>query len=262
MKSTKRALLCSILALVLCISMLVGTTFAWFTDSVTSGKNLIKSGNLDVEMYWSDAYNGENTAWNDTQAVNAQPVFNYDNWEPGYTMVRYVKIANVGSLAFKYLMNIYPVGEVGKLAEVIDVKYDIVTDNASFVAPTATDKDGSLNEVGTLDKVIDGNLTVIGGVLLPEGEAKTGFYSGEIVVCVSLHMQESAGNEYQNQSIGDSFDIRLQATQYTYESDSFDNLYDALADYSIFATQSKKLATGATSVDFSLSYKGTTVATV
>ena len=49
-KSTKRTLLSSVLSLVLCMAMLIGTTFAWFTDSVTSGNNIIKSGNLVIEL--------------------------------------------------------------------------------------------------------------------------------------------------------------------------------------------------------------------
>lgn len=50
-KNTKRALLASVLSLILCVTMLIGSTFAWFTDSVTSGKNKIVAGNLDVELY-------------------------------------------------------------------------------------------------------------------------------------------------------------------------------------------------------------------
>ena len=49
-KTTRRALVLSVLSLLLCCSMLVGTTFAWFTDSVTSGKNKIVAGNLDIEL--------------------------------------------------------------------------------------------------------------------------------------------------------------------------------------------------------------------
>ena len=41
-------------SLVICIAMLVSTTFAWFTDSVTSGINTIVAGNLDIELeYWN-----------------------------------------------------------------------------------------------------------------------------------------------------------------------------------------------------------------
>ena len=57
-KSTKRALLTSIVSLVLCCTMLIGTTFAWFTDTVTSAGNKIQAGNLDValEMWNGSAY--------------------------------------------------------------------------------------------------------------------------------------------------------------------------------------------------------------
>ena len=52
MKSTKKALLTSVLSLLLCCSMLIGTTFAWFTDNASSGMNTIAAGNLDVELYY------------------------------------------------------------------------------------------------------------------------------------------------------------------------------------------------------------------
>ena len=90
-----KAMLMSILSLVLCISMLVGTTFAWFTDSVTSSGNIIKSGKLKVGMYWADgteAVPTENDGW--TNAADGA-IFTYDNWEPGYVEVRHIKIANI-----------------------------------------------------------------------------------------------------------------------------------------------------------------------
>ena len=40
-KSTKRALLGSVMAMVLCRAMLVGATFAWFTDTASTGVNKI-----------------------------------------------------------------------------------------------------------------------------------------------------------------------------------------------------------------------------
>ena len=222
MQNTKRSLLISVTALLLCFVMLIGTTFAWFTDQATSANNIIKAGTLDIAMSWSE----DNSAWNDTEGAGAKPVFDYDDWEPGYTEVRYIKVQNLGSLAFKYKMAINPTGAVGKLAEVIDVSFDIVTNNASFVAPTADNKQGSLTKVATLKQLIDGDAIVAGGVLLPDGETAANYYSGEIVICVSFHMQETAGNEYQGASIGDAFGINLYATQYDYESDSFDNSYD------------------------------------
>ena len=222
---TKRSLGASLVSLLLCVSMLMGTTYAWFTDTVTSNGNIIKAGNLDIGMYWSE----NNEDWHAAEGENAAPVFAYDNWEPGYTEVRYIKVTNEGSLSFKYQMLLSPDGELGTLAEVIDVSYDIVTANPSFVAPTADDKQGSLTTIGTLADIVSIDSPVAGGVLLPEGEDKDGYYSGEIVVCLTMHMQEGAGNEYKNQSIGATFDILLYATQFDYEADSFDGSYDDTA---------------------------------
>ena len=99
-KSTKRALLVSLLAMLLSVTMLVGTTFAWFTDSVTSSGNIIKSGTLDLEVSVADEIDGTYTS------IEGTPVFNYENWEPGYTTVKFIKIQNIGSLAFKSALNI------------------------------------------------------------------------------------------------------------------------------------------------------------
>ena len=224
---TKQSLLNSITALILCISMLLGTTFAWFTDVVTSDDNIIQTGKLDIGMEWSE----NNRDWYNTEGPDAKPIFENDKWEPGHTEVRYIKVTNDGSLAFKYQMVLEPNGTVGKLAEVIDVSYDIVTGNDNFKAPNVFNKKGSLSKVGTLKDLISGNGAIAGGVILPNGETKDGYISGEIVVCISLQMQKTAGNEYQNSSIGTTFDITLYATQYNFESDSFGNNYDADAEW-------------------------------
>ena len=120
MKAKKR-LLFSIITLLFCLATFVGTTFAWFTDSVTSANNIIKAGNLDVEMYWATSLTSE---WKNVETDDT-PMFNNDRWEPGYTEVRYVKIKNAGSLAFKYSLAVIPNGKVGALADVIDV-YHVV----------------------------------------------------------------------------------------------------------------------------------------
>ena len=79
MKNNKKSLITSILSMLLCIAMLIGTTYAWFTDTVQSGSNIIKSGNLDIGMYWSK----NNVDWNNVEGDTATPIFNYDKWEPG-----------------------------------------------------------------------------------------------------------------------------------------------------------------------------------
>ena len=105
-KTTKRALLSSIVSLVLCFSMLLGTTFAWFTDSVTSANNKIVSGNLDVEMEYLKADGNWATVGENTNVFAENAL-----WEPGHTEVVYLKIKNVGSLAFNYKLSVNIVEE-------------------------------------------------------------------------------------------------------------------------------------------------------
>ena len=107
-KSTKRSLLFSAISLMLCFAMLIGTTYAWFTDSVTSANNIITSGNLDVELYYATEYDGANTAWqkvDETTKIFKEGAL----YEPGYTEVVYFKVENKGSLYLSYNMslNIY-----------------------------------------------------------------------------------------------------------------------------------------------------------
>ncbi len=217
-KSTKRALLLSALSLLMCVSMLIGSTFAWFTDSVTSAGNIIKSGTLDVTMEWADGTKAvpadDSTDWKNA-AEGA--IFKSELWEPGYTEVRHIKIANEGTLALKYQLNIIANGEVSKLADVIDVYY---VDPAVQVADrTALDDN---NKLGTLTEVLANISTTASGNLLA-GKKDT--------ITLALKMKESAGNEYQNLAIGSDFSIQLLATQLTYENDSFDNMYDENAFY-------------------------------
>lgn len=101
MKSVKRALFSSLVSLVLSCSMLVGTTFAWFTDSVESATNQIVAGNLDVELYHADK--GTNGA--DEKVTNTTKLFDDVSsklWEPGATAWEEFTIANEGTLALKY----------------------------------------------------------------------------------------------------------------------------------------------------------------
>ena len=216
-KSTKHALVMSVMALFLCFTMLLGTTFAWFTDSVTSAGNIIQSGTLDVEMHWAEGTkdpSAADTTWTD---ASTGAIFNNDKWEPGYVEVRHIKISNVGTLALKYQLNIYANGDVSKLADAIDVYF---VDPAVQVADrTALD---GVEPVGTLTQVLAGMPSNVSGDL-NAGDSN--------VVTLALKMRESAGNEYQGLEIGSDFVIQLIATQNTVESDSFDNQYDANAEF-------------------------------
>ena len=77
---TKKALRGSLFVLFLCIVLLIGTTFAWFTDTASTGVNKIQSGNLKVGFEY----------WNGQEYVDAKDatLFSEDTlWEPGHTEV-------------------------------------------------------------------------------------------------------------------------------------------------------------------------------
>ncbi len=201
--------------------MMVGTTFAWFTDTATSGGNIIQTGKLDVKMSYSETLGG---TYLDVEAENTPPVFNYANWEPGYSDVKYVKIENEGTLAFKYALDIVPMmlmadGEVD-LADVIDVSVAVA--------------DGTATSMGTLSEIFDNSTSIATGVLYSAAvaaEDTADDKADEIVYRVTMKMKTSAGREYMGLNVGDGFDLRLYATQYTYEKDSFDDQYDKDADF-------------------------------
>ena len=97
-----------------------------------------------------------------------------------------------------------------------------------------------MTKVGTLSDVLAATEGCDTGVLLPadgkgsddvELPAGTEAYTGDVTVCIALHMQESAGNEYQNLSVRNGFSVQLLATQFTYENDAFNNLYDEGVSY-------------------------------
>ncbi len=97
MKPKKTALLHSVIALLLCVSMLVGTTFAWFTDEVKSGVNKITAGNLDVDVVTADGKSIQDKA----------TLFDeIERWEPGVVAYENLTVVNLGNLALKYQMKV------------------------------------------------------------------------------------------------------------------------------------------------------------
>ena len=218
-RATKRALLTSVMALVMCVVMLVGTTFAWFTDTASTGVNKIQAGNLDIELQYATAWDGTTGAPTDWADAEGQTLTfkTKDNratdkilWEPG---CRYVlpelRIVNKGNLALKYKITVNGVTGDAKLLEAID-----------FTA-----------KMGATEIALD-NLK---GAILPSGAAQTtaGVAIGETdPITIKGVMKTTAGNEYQGLSI-DGIGITVVATQYTYEKDSIDDQYDANANATI-----------------------------
>jgi len=220
MKNMKfwRTALVATLVLTVMLSV-TGGTIAWFTDSVTSAENKIQAGNLDVDLFMhngteyveiTDAKEPIFGAANSTVAQNK----NTDTlWEPGKTQVAYLKLQNNGNLALQYKVDLTVKNEVNNLADAM--WYKIVPD-AQNGALTAWDATGAL-------QVKDGQQDVSEAVPMEPGA--THYFA------LAIHMDEKAGNEYQGGSV--EFDIKVEATQWTYEPDSFDNTYDAGAELAV-----------------------------
>ena len=228
MNRTKKSLLMSIVSLLLCLSMLMGTTWAWFTDSVASTGNRIVSGSLKVDLlHYSDSN------WVSLKENPEHKILNYDLWEPGHTRLEKLKVKNLGDLALKYQLNAEVLAgteKTGKdgarLSDVIDVYlYNGDSSAESFVD---IQLDSGWIKAGTLTEMLSAS-TFAGNSILPEGFAGDGIsHVGEHTVSMAFHMRETAGNEYQDLYVGDIY-ITLVATQYTYESDSFGDQYDKLS---------------------------------
>lgn len=229
-KNTKTSLISSVAALLLCFAMLLGTTFAWFTDLVTSAGNTIQSGSLKIDLLHK-----VEDDWVSVKENPTHKIFNYDKWEPGYTRVETVKAVNLGTLALQYKLSLTveagteTLGANGeRLADVIEVYTSYGENNeASYDAIT---KSSAWNYKGTLAEVMANPSSFIGGQLLPTGEtlaadaASTTAVESQMI-SIALHMKKDAGNAYQELSVGNIY-VNLIATQWSYENDSFDNTYD------------------------------------
>lgn len=234
MKKTKTALLHSATALLLCISMLIGSTFAWFSDEVTSSKNIITAGNLDLEMYWTDDL--DSGKWFNVEDDGHNTIFSYDNWEPGYTDVKYIKLVNAGDLALNYELTLTPKNGVGKLAEVINVYFAEGAVNLEKRSDLS-----NLKAIGLLDSVLNGGATA-DGTLLAANQISPLHPSGEVIMTVAMNMLTTAGNDYQNEDAG-KFTITALATQAPFEKDSFGSDYDTDAKLPTILTGGSASAT-------------------
>ena len=217
-RATKRALLTSVMALVMCVVMLVGTTFAWFTDTASTGVNKIVSGNLKVDIIGADnedhveKLNFKNAAGAEGEALL---------WEPGcrYLTVGF-RIANKGNLALKWkaVVNKGTTAENPGNFDLLDViDFYLVTKEAD-----GTETETPLNEfTGTLQKTAISDVYYIKGV-----------------------MDKNAGNDYQGLTLED-ITITVVATQDTVENDSFGKTYDEDATYPVASAAEMKTALAA-----------------
>ena len=223
--ATKRALLVSALSIVMCLAMLIGTTFAWFTDTASTGLNKIQVGNLDVELEYSTDMENWQTATSKTQLFDDSTL-----WEPGYTQVVYLRVKNNGTLALKYSAGFTTNWGVQYGTNVKGEKYNI-TDYIKYGVADVTEKFANREDAQsaveatakTMDKLADQRFSDEMPVV-KAGETSDAF-------ALVIYMPTTVGNDANPISAAKKsyifrLGVEIKATQATVEEDSFDNTYD------------------------------------
>ena len=227
MKSTKKTLIMSVLSLVLCCSMLIGTTFAWFTDSVESGINKIQAGNLDIELYYGkEEKPATNKVTDTTDDLFTDEAGKAVLWEPGVVAYTNLNVVNAGSLALKYQFAInftnenYIIQNNAKLSQVLKV---------AFVEGGVT---------GTREEIL--NEAKTSGVLLTDLVKSGNLEAGKnqvygVVISWEPSDLDNNWNVFNGRTTSDGnalhidLGVNLIATQLANENDSFGKDYDNIS---------------------------------
>ena len=262
-RATKRALLTSVMALVMCVVMLVGTTFAWFTDTASTGVNKIQAGNLDIEVEYRTTAGGDwKTLDNATDLFGAAGTL----FEPGHTRVVELRITNAGNLALKYKIGMNVVSETEgtnkdgnsyKLSNYLKVATSPIQQYDPNAVP------GSINyameqQIFAKPSFLAWEYRDFASFELDKNERNHALdvQPGDAqVLGIKVYMPESVGNEANAKTSDDaasiSFGLNILATQYTTESDSYGTQYDKDATYPTVTTAATiENAFSGESVDF------------
>lgn len=242
-KNTQRALLLSAVSMLLCLSMLVGTTFAWFTDSVTSGRNKIVAGNLDMELY-------AKVGGTYTKVTEDTKLFREDTlWEPGHVEVINLKIENCGTLALKYRLGIHIVREQGGVNVAGDdfqlsdfINFALIKEEKTYTSRDEAVADAEKAGPVRLSALVGDDSIKEPGVLYP-WEKATPENPAACFVTLVVYMPTTVDNKanYKTGTKAPEIElgVTLLATQTPYEEDSFNDQYDANADFALASLKGK-----------------------
>ncbi len=247
---TRSALFTSIISLLLCVSMLVGTTFAWFTDTASTGVNTIQSGNLDLVL----EYRNDKGEWvevdEETHLFDDEALY-----EPGYTEVAYLRVRNNGSLALKYILTVNVADEVagvnqaGESFNLSDhIQFGTVTTEVGETIEPYADREAAQAAVKDSAKKLQ-SYTTDGYVALAPGEA--------IEMALVVFMPTTVGNEANHNGVNKpsiTMGVKVFATQLNSEEDSFGPDYDLNAptvitvgeDTTVYTTLNEAIAAAKT----------------
>lgn len=100
--TTKKALFISTCALLFSMLMMAGSTFAWFTDSVSTGTNTITTGKLDVQLLHTNQHVTPAKEVGQDTLLFTDEGGNPIDWEPGAIAYENFTVENSGDLALNY----------------------------------------------------------------------------------------------------------------------------------------------------------------
>lgn len=215
-KSTKfgKMLITSLVSIALCVFMLAGTTWAWFTDSVTNAGNRIESGTLKIDAYacpqgedgrdGGEAYFYTNPITGDDMAMaifyeedmidlrtSTEPVINDTNWEPGQSNIKMIKVKNRGTLPAR-----------------VKISFEILEDGLAGALWYSADNSQAYG-METLSSYEFETTLPAAGAGVPDGATEDSLY-------FLYGMYAEAGNQYQGKSF--SARIVIRATQVSEEA--------------------------------------------
>lgn len=263
MKNTKKSFIMSLLSLVLCFAMLIGTTYAWFTDSVTSGKNKIVAGNLDVDLlHWNSKVTTP------TSVEGATDLFSTDLWEPGKVVYENFKVSNEGTLALKYkfALDAYDYNTVTR----DETEYNLLNKLKVLILNDETFSGTREEAINKFENADDADIKLLTdfndtGWLMPKGksatvDSKTVTDSKNFAVLVywepadddnlyNVNNDASVNTSVKgvtkaaaNNALFVDLGINLIATQKDQEADSFDQYYDWAAEYPVIESASASVS--------------------
>ena len=247
-KSTKRALISSTLAILMCVAMLIGTTFAWFTDTASTGVNKIQAGNLDIKVEYRTTADGN---WQ--LLDNATDLFGAEGtlFEPGHTRVVELRITNAGNLALKYKIGMNVVSEttgINKAGNPYKLSDYLKVATTGIQQYNPTDQISSLMEQLIFQKGDFGMWTARDFANFElETDSNGNVHSlqpgAAQILGIKVYMPETVGNEANaistEKAASISFGLNVVATQYTTESDSFGTQYDKDATYPVVVSRNE-----------------------
>lgn len=197
----------SMLSLVLCCTMFMSATMAWFTSEVTTTGNQIYVGTLDVDLRDADGgtLHGKSGVLFDqvllsTVDENGDPkTLQVTHWEDGAIALEPLQVVNEGDLAFRYELNLIlseestvatASGETQKndLTAITDQfevwvlngsllssdEYvDVEADDSGWakVVVTTTDTEGNKSTADTLTAILESGTPVFSGTMTAEDVA-------------------------------------------------------------------------------------------